>query len=1471
LATWLFLALAWGAELDLDAQPTAWDWGLAFDNGEEKVQDIAVDNTNNWVYGVGTYSDAGTFGLPAPAGNSDAFLVKLNVDGTLLWSRRLGGNSEDHGNGIALLPNGNIVITGGFQNTLSASTTASTILSATSLGNSDMFLACYSTAGDLLWVRSGGGSQEDMGWSVAANSSGIFIHGVGRGSLTFNLLSSILPSSNEDEVFLVKYPLTGGSPSWTISGGGLNDDRATSIAADALGVVITGVVSSGTFTWRSALGQPLGTASCINDAENPFVARVDNSGAGQWLQLIDAPPIRANAVNTVAIDNGRVLIGGHVSQGAVFPGLGAISQGTSEDMAYIAALDVQSGNGLWISTAISPVAEGAIIHDLACGSNGQIYVSGSFETALTSPDGNTLTGSEGAELFVARYAATGERNWWRSESAAGGEFPYAIGVQAGNRVLIGGAYTSDLALNPHAFTGSGNANAFIGRLGQDAWGSTTVAPSRWKHLGATCNTASVIDLHTRLRGHVDRVMVPVNITGSGNVVGPPDAMGANFIAGGSSVVVDLGDTVLANSSISLTLRLANAGMPSRINVQFSLDGTNWVTLGTTTQITNSTYGQLGITAPLDHRFVRLSLPATAPNAAILLDAITFLTGTATGGTWSGAGVTPSGSFNPNGLEGYVPITYSVTTGTIVSSTTRSILVTPPPSGYIDGPSLLCPSNTGAQLTVQGMNAWESVINWLSSTDGINWTTHDQSTISFDTQPLSTSTRFVARRYTKGCATSASNTHHVIVADTQPPVFTNCPGAITVEAIAGQCHHTYTFPVLQSTDNCDSDPTQGYRTHVMMHDSLSLVNATGLATIDLPVGTHMIREIHTDDSGNISTCTWSVTVVDAEPPVILCTPLGPLTLAQGHCGVLMPSNPILAMDNCAIDSICQIAGPVVGDTLWYSASPYSTTWSAVDIAGNTSVCTQLITLIDLDAPEVICPLYDHIEYYLDASGQIAFPDLRDSLTVTDCSAWTNTMWPPAGMVFEQDTVVLMTMDIEDIHGNHRDNDHWIWIRDTIAPTITCPSNVVITAAPGACDASTSFTATVTDNSSANPSITYSQDPGTPFPVGVTTVTATALDGVNNSSTCNFTVTVITAVVDLAWPFTTICANSAPILPSIATPSGGVFSDATQAGTIDPLTGSFNPAVASPGPHTLGYVFNAGGCASHDWFTITVVASPNVGTNGSISVCSASGPVSLFNALGGTPQLGGTWSGPSPVNGGTYVAASMIPGVYVYTLPGSLICAGATANVTVTENPAALWFADQDSDGLGDPANSQLACTQPAGYVSNNTDPCPFGPNPGTACDDGDPLTGNDIINGLCICQGELIDCAGVIGGAAVLDNCGICVGGNTGNTACAVDCNGVLGGTAILDNCGTCVGGNTGEIACLADCNGDFGGTAFLDNCGTCVGGNTGNTACAADCNGDFGGTAFLDNCGICVGGNTGDVACVADCNDVLGGTAFLDN
>ncbi|MBL7940950.1 MAG: T9SS type A sorting domain-containing protein [Flavobacteriales bacterium] len=69
------------------------------------------------------------------------------------------------------------------------------------------------------------------------------------------------------------------------------------------------------------------------------------------------------------------------------------------------------------------------------------------------------------------------------------------------------------------------------------------------------------------------------------------------------------------------------------------------------------------------------------------------------------------------------------------------------------------------------------------------------------------------------------------------------------------------------------------------------------------------------------------------------------------------------------------------------------------------------------------------------------------------------------------------------------------------------------------------------------------------------------------------------------------------------------------------------------------------------------------NGTARVCTNGVPVDLFDKLGGAPQPGGTWSGPSETTG-TFDPATMLAGEYVYTVPGAGACAPYTALVTVT---------------------------------------------------------------------------------------------------------------------------------------------------------------------------------------------------------------
>lgn len=75
----------------------------------------------------------------------------------------------------------------------------------------------------------------------------------------------------------------------------------------------------------------------------------------------------------------------------------------------------------------------------------------------------------------------------------------------------------------------------------------------------------------------------------------------------------------------------------------------------------------------------------------------------------------------------------------------------------------------------------------------------------------------------------------------------------------------------------------------------------------------------------------------------------------------------------------------------------------------------------------------------------------------------------------------------------------------------------------------------------------------------------------------------------------------------------------------------------------------------------------------------------------------------------------------TYPGATeICDGIDNNCNgqTDEGAGTLWYADADNDGFGDPAKSITACTQPQGYVANNTDNCPSLSNTNQLDTDGD---------------------------------------------------------------------------------------------------------------------------------------------------------
>jgi len=142
-----------------------------------------------------------------------------------------------------------------------------------------------------------------------------------------------------------------------------------------------------------------------------------------------------------------------------------------------------------------------------------------------------------------------------------------------------------------------------------------------------------------------------------------------------------------------------------------------------------------------------------------------------------------------------------------------------------------------------------------------------------------------------------------------------------------------------------------------------------------------------------------------------------------------------------------------------------------------------------------------------------------------------------------------------------------------------------------------------------------------------------------------------------------------------------------------------------------------------------------------------------------------------------------------------------------------------------------------------------------------------------------DCAGVAGGEAVEDDCGVCDGIDGYVAGSCYDCADTPNGDKLLDNCGTCDNDVTND--CEKDCADEWGGDAVLsgcdnlcnstateDNCSVCDGNNSPDTG-TCDCEGTPNGGAWVSDCG-CVSivndGNDCD-----DCSNVPNGSAVVDN
>lgn len=191
--------------------------------------DISMDGNDN-TYITGAFLNSVMFGSTVlnSNGSQDIYLAKCNANGSWEWALNAGSSDIDQGCGVSADNFGHVFLTGFYKLTVPFG-----CATYTSTGSSDIFISCYDTSGNCIWVRqSGGGGGNQYSFAITSDmNSNCTITGSILDTTHFGNFTLI---PNGEKMFVAQYDSTGFCK-WAIVATGISGDRGNDIGSDFSG------------------------------------------------------------------------------------------------------------------------------------------------------------------------------------------------------------------------------------------------------------------------------------------------------------------------------------------------------------------------------------------------------------------------------------------------------------------------------------------------------------------------------------------------------------------------------------------------------------------------------------------------------------------------------------------------------------------------------------------------------------------------------------------------------------------------------------------------------------------------------------------------------------------------------------------------------------------------------------------------------------------------------------------------------------------------------------------------------------------------------------------------------------------------------------------------------------------------------------------------------------------------------------
>ncbi len=432
-----------------NSQTFTWANNIGGTQGETAYA-LATDASGNVIIagyfnGTADFDPSGASSELTSAGLTDIYVAKYTSTGTLLWVKQFGGNDFDVAKAVAVDASGNVYVGGDFWGTADFDPTVS-INNITSNGQNDYFLVKLNSSGDVQWVETDGGINNEQVTAITVNST--------------------------NEVIVSVYALGGMQIMNYTSGGGQQWVKEVfgavgyGVATDNANNIFVGGQFSNTSDFNPGAGIENLTSVGWEDA---FILKLDASGIFQWVKQISGTDL--DQIQSIAVDqvSGSIYITGIFKLTTDFDPDGInIANLTSAGLndVFVARYDM-FGNYVWATrTGSTGQDESWTVSIDPTG----VYVSGYFSgTVDFDPDAvnsANLASAGSDDIFVQKLDLNGNYLWAINMGGTTSDKSYASALNSSNEQLyVTGFFTGTADFDPSAgvqnITSFGQEDIFI--------------------------------------------------------------------------------------------------------------------------------------------------------------------------------------------------------------------------------------------------------------------------------------------------------------------------------------------------------------------------------------------------------------------------------------------------------------------------------------------------------------------------------------------------------------------------------------------------------------------------------------------------------------------------------------------------------------------------------------------------------------------------------------------------------------------------------------------------------------------------------------------------------------------------------------------------------------------------------------------------------------------------------------------------